>query len=832
METRKIYSTFYYRGGIRFLKRFSAAFLQIFTLFALLAGTSGSAAAEGGQAASTQGTLLFKTERIDTPKKFHWMSDRSLRLDSNKRPHIVYGGDNLYYLHFNGTTWLYETIDSSPGTGKHATLALDSSGRPHASYYDMRLGALKYARKTGSVWETFIVDAAPGYLSTQENSNFEGENFGSLGEGQDWLNSLQKTDSFPQEIPGALDGMSLEEIVEMIPDNYAAGQPDNEGEGLEPAYLNAEPLAAAGEAGRGLYSSIAVNNAGVPFISYYDAGSGDLKFARWNGTAWEMRILDSSGNVGLFTSIGLDSSGLPHISYYDASLGNLKYIRWNGSVWTNPVVVDTGGGLNRQVGLYSSITLDSDRNPHISYYDAYYGNLKYARMFNGSWLTYVIDNGNNSNIPNSNVGLHTSIAMDASKRLYISYYNATTADLKLATCTGVLCTLQTLVSEGAAGLYTSIVLDESNPRITFYEANTGYLKLIALNNGVWTLQNVDRAGDVGCFSSMALDKDGRPHIAYYDELLMQLKFAYYNGSSWQLTYVDEQSQAGLYASLALHPVSGHARISYYDIGKKSLKYASWNGSNWTTQVVDAGPEAGMHSALALDPTGQPRITYCRGKGCSTGNVQDIIELKVAVFNGSSWDIRSVTGGGTGLFSDIAVDKNGAIHISTYDAAAKVLKYVKGTPDGSSWNIQVADSAPKVGLYTSITLDSASNPHIAYLDDSLDSLRYAYWNGAWQTMLVDKASPVGWYPSIDLDTNDSPHISYYDIGKQNLKYIRKSGNTWITQVVDWDGEVGLYSSLVLKDGASPIISYYDATNGDLKFASSLEAKQIYLPVVSK
>lgn len=185
-----------------------------------------------------------------------------------------------------------------------------------------------------------------------------------------------------------------------------------------------------------------------------------------------------------------------------------------------------------------------------------------------------------------------------------------------------------------------------------------------------------------------------------------------------------------------------------------------------------------------------------------------------------------------MFSDIAVDKTGAIHISSYDAANKVLKYAKGTPDGSSWMVQTADGGTKVGLFTSITVDNGNNPHIAYFDDNFDSLRYAYWNGAWQTMLVDRAAPVGFFPSIKLDKDGNPHISYYDLGKQSLKYTRKVGLNWITQVVDSSGEVGRYSSIGLKDGVLPIISYYDATNGDLKLATAFIPIQVYLPLVRK
>ena len=44
-------------------------------------------------------------------------------------------------------------------------------------------------------------------------------------------------------------------------------------------------------------------------------------------------IIDSSGLVGTHTSIDLDFNGNPYISYCDHSNGNLKLAKWDGSAW-------------------------------------------------------------------------------------------------------------------------------------------------------------------------------------------------------------------------------------------------------------------------------------------------------------------------------------------------------------------------------------------------------------------------------------------------------------------------------------------------------------------
>jgi parallel beta-helix repeat protein len=90
----------------------------------------------------------------------------SIAVDSTGRIHIAYfsfisGTSNCYlkYAVSSGSGWTITNVDSGNGTGQGTSLALDSHGNPHISYYDSGNNQLRYAYWNGSAWNIRIIDS-------------------------------------------------------------------------------------------------------------------------------------------------------------------------------------------------------------------------------------------------------------------------------------------------------------------------------------------------------------------------------------------------------------------------------------------------------------------------------------------------------------------------------------------------------------------------------------------------------------------------------------------------------------------------------------------------
>jgi hypothetical protein len=311
---------------------------------------------------------------------------------------------------------------------------------------------------------------------------------------------------------------------------------------------------------------------------------------------WHIETVDSAGNVGAYTSLELDSSDYPHISYYDAFYANLKYARWDGDDWQIETVDYSTGSADD-----TSLALDSSNHPHIAYRDSRNGYLKYARWDGDEWQIEIVDRI-------GRYGGHPSLVMDTSDYPLISYYDYTNRDLKYARWDGDEWQIETVDSDGWVGEWTSLALDSDGyPHISYHLGNPDYdVRYARWDGDEWQIETVESEGWAGQYISLALDSSDYPHISYSYYNDIHLNYAHWDGDEWQIETVDSSGNAGPHNSLALDS-SDYPHISYQC--SFTLRYARWDGSDWQIETVDPSGYAGWFSSLALDSSDYPCISY-------------------------------------------------------------------------------------------------------------------------------------------------------------------------------------------------------------------------------
>jgi hypothetical protein len=330
--------------------------------------------------------------------------------------------------------WKLETVDSEGYVGEYTSIAIDSSGNAHISYFDESNDKLKYATNAGGSWSTTTVDSAGNaYIGISTSIALD-----SSGNAH----------------------ISYNETLDLRYATNAGGS------------WSTTTVDSAGNVGM-LYASIALDSSGNAHISYDE--NLNLRYATNAGGSWSTTTVDSEGYVGEYTSIAIDSSGNAHISYTeyyynDGPDYDLKYATNAGGSWSTTTVDSEG-----YVGVYTSIALDSSGNAHISYFDGSNYDLKYATNAGGSWSTTTVDS-------TGDVGMYTSIALDSSGNVHISYteynyYDGSNDDLKYATNEGGNWNITTVDSTGNTNKYTYIALDSSgNAHISYYDGSNYDLK--------------------------------------------------------------------------------------------------------------------------------------------------------------------------------------------------------------------------------------------------------------------------------------------------------------------------------------------------------------------
>ncbi len=239
----------------------------------------------------------------------------------------------------------------------------------------------------------------------------------------------------------------------------------------------------------------------------------------------------------------------------------------------------------------------------------------------------------------------------------------------------------------------------------------------------------------------------------------------------------------------------------------------------------------------------------------------------------------IIAGRVGPYSDVGTGADGSIWVSGYsinhgdlvvakaDGPGRIpvekWEYVDGVPDGpvlipdSKIRGGIDASGEDVGMWTSIAVNSASEPMVTYFDKDTSSLRFAHKVGdTWQKHVIQQGTGkmlgeqdgllVGMFTSLTLRSDDGrPGVAYLALVKDaqgaraEVRYAAAqvpnptSSADWMLFIVDsaplppedpqspnvypLPDSLGLFVDSARLPSQAPVVVYYDRVNGDLKMS---------------
>jgi hypothetical protein len=221
-------------------------------------------------------------------------------------------------------------------------------------------------------------------------------------------------------------------------------------------------------------------------------------------------------------------------------------------------------------------------------------------------------------------------------------------------------------------------------------------------------------------STLAIDGLGTVEIAYHDATYDTLERAErgLTDFSWGFDTVDDAAAVGAQPSIGISPANGDIFVSYRDIDHTSLKVARFTANAWTSDTLDNAGDTGVYSALAVDLGGSVHVAY----GDNTAGTARYLLIEPGTASPIKLPADSTKG--TGHWNSIGVDTGGGVHIATHFSVDNDLRFAY-RPTSGSFAATTVDSGGSVGRQTSLVVDSSGGTHITYVDDSHGAIKHAY-----------------------------------------------------------------------------------------------------------
>ena len=242
------------------------------------------------------------------------------------------------------------------------------------------------------------------------------------------------------------------------------------------------------------------------------------------GGEWRKESLKDTGHDGWDTRIYVGADGVAHISGIDPQEfdgDGIEYYRVGAG---GELTVEQIGSGQQTYKYATSVAVDSNGTPYVTYYDQKGKDLALAARTDAGWeIAFVESDGD--------TGLFASLVIDSADRFHISYFERSTSKsgtIKYATrgkgesdwTISEVGELKDLLFgfEGARNI-TSIQVDgEGNPVIAY--SDTSNIKVARWNGSGWDTETLttrkDRGKEFGQLVSLKLDGTGRAHLTWFE----------------------------------------------------------------------------------------------------------------------------------------------------------------------------------------------------------------------------------------------------------------------------------------------------------------------------
>lgn len=273
-------------------------------------------------------------------------------------------------------------------------------------------------------------------------------------------------------------------------------------------------------------TSLALDVSGNPIIAFSKTGAfNDLLVMHCNdpdcaGSDEVITSPDTSGDVGAYISMVLDSSGNPVISYQDVTNEDLKVMHCNDPSCSGGDESITAPQTTGRFGYRTSIALDSAGRPVIVH-QAFSNDLRIVRCNDVNCA------GSDESVtsPDPSTAIYAtssqSLALDASDRPVVAYYDYGISRLRVLHCNDPFCggggeSITMPESVAYSGYAPSVVLDAAgNPVVAYTALPDDHIKVMHCKDAECAGGDESIVAEgAGSLPYLRLDGSGYPVVIY------------------------------------------------------------------------------------------------------------------------------------------------------------------------------------------------------------------------------------------------------------------------------------------------------------------------------